>query len=100
MALYGAHTAELQDSVGQQVQYSIESQIQGSCERCKALTERSMHVDEGIQVADEVTLKKAFCPAAQAGRMQVGKAASMYIFPTLYVSLRVVMPSDQNASTS
>jgi hypothetical protein len=100
VALYGAHTAELQDSVGQQLQYSIESQIQGSYERCKVLTERYMHVDTGIQVADEVTLKKAFCPAAQTGRMQVGKAASMHIFPTLYVSLRVVIPSHQNASTS
>ena len=100
VALYGAHTAELQDSVGQQLQYWIESQISESRERCKALIDRYTHVDAGSHVAEVVTLKKAFCPAAQAGRMQVGKAASMHIFPTLYVSLRVVMPSDQNASTS
>ena len=100
VALYGAHTAELQDSVGQQLQSWIESQISESRERCKALIDRYTHVDAGSHVAEVVTLKKAFCPDAQAGRMQVGKAASMHIFPTLYVSLRVVMPSDQNASTS
>lgn len=100
MWLYGAQTAELQDSVGQQLQSWIESQIQESRERCKALTDRYMHVDAGSHVAEEVTLKKAFCPDGQTGSMQVGKAASMHSFPTLYVSLRVVMPSHQNASTS
>ena len=100
VALYGAHTAELQDSVGQQLQSWSESQIHESCESCKALTDRYMHVDAGLHVPEEVTLKKAFCPAAQTGRMQVGKAASMHIFPTLYVALRVVIPSHQNASTS
>jgi hypothetical protein len=100
VALYGAHTAELQDSVGQQLQSWIESQISESRERCKALTDRYTHVDAGSHVVEVVTLKNAFCPAAQAGRMQVGNAASMHSFPTLYVSLRVVMPSHQNASTS